>query len=186
MANKISTPIVSTITAELHVVKIGNKQMTISVYNQLYIEDCWDEDYNILYPVWGKINREEEFVIFQKGAELRKCKIPKQLRKLNFGDHLVVFIQKNIKYFDRPFYNEIIIKESKYSFNERRIDNIKKNISEYDINNKIKSLNDLISILDESFIRAHQEEFQKQNLKCEKREKMINNLINSRQIFIAI
>lgn len=73
---KLNQPHVNTLMAEINIVKIGNKQMTISVFNQLYEEDCYDEDSNIIYPIWGKVKREAEWVIFQKGNDLRKCLIP--------------------------------------------------------------------------------------------------------------
>jgi hypothetical protein len=95
MGTKISQPTVETITAELFVVKIGNKQMTISVFNQLYCEDCWDEEWNLVYPIWGKINRDGEYVIFQKGNDLRKCEMPKKWGKLNFSRQLIYFMQEH-------------------------------------------------------------------------------------------
>jgi len=83
MKNKLELPHISTLKAELSVVKIGNKQMTISVFKQLYNEKCYDEKFNIIYPVWGKVLRDDiEYVIFQKGDELRKCEIPILLTKI--------------------------------------------------------------------------------------------------------
>lgn len=88
----IAQPIIETITAEISVVKIGNKQMTISVFNQLYEEEAWDKSYNILYPIWGKTNRDKEYVIFQKGTELRKCVIPEIVQSLDYFEELIYFI----------------------------------------------------------------------------------------------
>ena len=171
MANKISQPTVATITAELNVVKIGNKQMTVSVYNQLYIENCWDKEYNILYPVWGKTNRDGEFVIFQKGNELRKCKIPSKWGKLNFNNHLIHYIKENREYFNKPISLNDPKREELNSLYKITIYNIS-SIDEKDLNNAI-------SILDEKFIKQHQEIFQKQNWVNEKRETMIDNLLNN-------
>lgn len=85
MENKLSTPQITTLKAELRIVQIGNKQMTISVFKQLYEELCYDDNYRIIYPIWGKVNREEAiYCIFQKGNELRKMKLPEMFRLLDF------------------------------------------------------------------------------------------------------
>lgn len=78
MENKVTMPLISTLVAEIRIVKIGNKQMTISVFNQLYEEYCFDLEWNILYPIWGKVKRDYsiEYVIFQKGSDLRKMELP--------------------------------------------------------------------------------------------------------------
>lgn len=178
MANKISQPTVATITAELNVVKIGNKQMTVSVYNQLYIENCWDKEYNILYPIWGKTNRDGEFVIFQKGNELRKCRIPTKWGKLNFDSHLIRYIKTNREYFAKPIpMNDPNWKQlnSLYEITYLHIDSIDD-----------KKLNAALSVMDEKIKKEHQEIFKRDNWMNEKREKMINELLSSRQLFIAI
>lgn len=81
---KLSSPQITTLMAEINVVKIGNKQMTISVFNQLYEEDCFDKNSNIIYPIWGRVNRDQEYIIFQKGSDLRKMKMPKKGKLYSF------------------------------------------------------------------------------------------------------
>lgn len=77
MKNKIKSPTISTLVAELRVVRIGNKQMTKAVFNQLYASKPHDDNYNIVYPIWGKVKLEGEWVIFQNGNDLNKFYIPK-------------------------------------------------------------------------------------------------------------
>lgn len=95
MTTKLNNPTIETITAEISIVRIGNKQMTISVFNQLYEEKCWDEYYNVIYPVWGKTNREREYIIFQKDNELRKCELPKKIKMRNYGLFFWDFVSEN-------------------------------------------------------------------------------------------
>ncbi len=90
MKNEIKSPTISTLVAELRVVRIGNKQMTKAVFNQLYTSKLHDDDYNIIYPVWGKVydgfhnsiinfNKlgvVKEWIIFQNGNDLNKFLIP--------------------------------------------------------------------------------------------------------------
>ncbi len=182
MKTKISKPTVETITAEINVVKIGNKQMTISVFNQLYIEKCWDDEYNILYPVWGKIKRDSEYIIFQKNNELRKCEIPKK-QKIEFYEFAYDFIQKYknlikqpVSYFTNPFFQEL---------------NLLYNLSHgYDKSlswvRTIEKVKIAYSVLDEKLKKECDEQFQSKNWLIEKQNKMVFDLNNSRQLFIAI
>jgi hypothetical protein len=77
MKNKIATPQISTLRVDIRIIQIGNKQMTINVFKQLYEKKCWDNKFNIIYPIWGKVYYKDfEYVIFQEGNELRKIRIP--------------------------------------------------------------------------------------------------------------
>lgn len=183
---KISQPTVETITAELHVVKIGNKQMTISVFNQLYEQDCWDGEWNIIYPVWGKTNRDGQYVIFQKGNELRKCAIPRSWGKLNYRKNLLEYIidhaneirttipKENLNYANRDD------KAIAYS----RLQTLTYNSYSNLVDNK--DFEQALSVLDERILNDFKQYFQKRNWLNEQREKMIVELNNSRQLFIAV
>ena len=176
MKTIISKPTVETITAEINVVKIGNKQMTISVFNQLYTEKCWDDEYNILYPVWGKILRDSEYIIFQKNNELRKCEIPKNL-KIDFFYHACDFIQSKSKIIEYPNFNNDRYKElySLYMISHG------KNIMDWWTHVKIA-----YSALDEKLKKECDEYCQSKIWLIEKQNKMVFDLKNSRQLFIAI
>jgi hypothetical protein len=77
MKNKILTPQISTLIAELKIIKIGNKKMTISVFNQIQEKSCIEGYYEIGYPVWGWVLRDNyKWIIFQIGKELRKMRMP--------------------------------------------------------------------------------------------------------------
>ena len=84
MKNEIKSPTISTLVAELRVVRIGNKQMTKAVFNQLYASNPYDNNYDIIFPIWGKVKGDWnpyegkfiEYIIFQKGEDLNKFKIP--------------------------------------------------------------------------------------------------------------
>jgi hypothetical protein len=190
MTSKITTPTVATITAELNVVKIGNKQMTISVFNQLYQENCWDEEYNILYPIWGKTNRDGQYVIFQKGTELRKSEIPRQANPLRFIDHFLDFLQsKNLEIATTRLNENSFIKDcwERYDLNtyKLKIQKIstwadRKYLVDEDIVNRV------ILNMDNELKKEHQELFNKALWLSQKRVKMIESLHNSQQLFIAI
>lgn len=76
MSAKKVMPTIETMMVEVRVIKIGNKQMTLSVFDQLYEERPFDENWSIIYLMWGKVRRKEgDWVIFQKGNELRKWRI---------------------------------------------------------------------------------------------------------------
>lgn len=77
METIIKEPKISTLTIEVSVIKIGNNKMTLSVFDQLYNEICYDEYFKIKYPIWGKVKRKESVdVVFQKNNELKKMTIP--------------------------------------------------------------------------------------------------------------
>lgn len=73
MENKIVSPQISTLIAEINIIKIGNKQMTVSVFKQLYEQPFYDDNFNIIYPIWGIVKREGSyFVVFQVDSQLFK------------------------------------------------------------------------------------------------------------------
>lgn len=192
MATNILQPKVETITAELFVVKIGNKQMTVSVYNQLYYEECWDKEWNIVFPVWGKTNRDGEHLIFQKGNDLRKCRMPKNWEKLNFDNELINFIKEHkerIK-LTMPSQYMLVIRELPEEEKEKAsaYDLLLRITYEYNPINTITKaeLEKALSVLDDVFLCEFKEIFQKRNWLYEKHEKMVDELKNSRQLFIAV
>ena len=174
MKTKISKPTVETITAEINVVKIGNKQMTISVFNQLYTEKCWDDEYNILYPVWGKIKRNYEYVIFQKNNELRKCHIPNNYKKIDFYDFVESYFESNKDHVKRPDYDDpnydILYLVYKVAH----------------LNSSTEDRKLAYSFLTEVSKKECDEQFRLKNWLIEKQNKMVFDLNNSRQLFIAI
>ena len=181
MTTKISQPTVETITAELFVIKIANKQMTVSVYNQLYIEDCWDKEWNILYPVWGKTNREGEYVIFQKGNDLRKCQIPSMWGKLDYSDELVRYIKGNSSEISKTIPNTRSNPNEKYWL----LNQIMYLHVPIHSLGKIK-FEEAVSVLDEKFLNEFKAEFKRRSWLYEKHDKMTNELKNYRQLFIAV
>lgn len=82
----IESPKVESLTISVNVIRIGNKQMTLSVFNQIFEENPFDENNNIIYNIWGKINYGKKdyetsriWVIFQKGDGLRKYGLPNKI-----------------------------------------------------------------------------------------------------------
>lgn len=181
MSIKLSSPKVDTVLSEIDVVKIGGKQMTISVYNQLYQEQCWDKDYNILYDILGKINRNGEFVIFQKGNVLRKCKIPKKEKPLTAKEAFIKLIKDN----------ESVMKYGVEMSPDKQIMKKILNLQLFEITNKHieilmngikKSPRIKTDILGSLFEKKHDEHL----FKVEKQNKMVDELQNTKQLFIAL
>jgi hypothetical protein len=184
MSTKITQPMVETITAELYVVKIGNKQMTVSVYNQLYIEPCHDKDFNIIYDIWGKTNRDEEYVIFQKGNELRKMKIPRKNKIIPLLKCQWIFL----KYEDDL---QKIISSYNYKFVEMTDDER----SNYILANEVKNFlrydftiltPEAFEIIGSDYIDIIQHEYQKYLNETIQFNKMVDQLNAARQLFIAV
>jgi hypothetical protein len=176
--NNIIEPKVSTITAELHVVKIGNKQMTKSVYNQLYEEQCYDKDYNLLYDIWGKTNIEGNYVIFNKNGELRKCIIPKYtpFHKSAFEWHVISFLRRHSTI---AALNELL--------NEEQIKNITQLIiiRDYDYIT-VSDARQAMSYLTDDIINVIKSEYAILVNENNALKKLIDTLNNSTQLFIAV
>lgn len=181
MGTKILEPTITTVTAELFVVKIGNKQMTISVYNQLYMEDCWDKEYNIMYPVWGKINRDNEYVIFQKGNELRKCELPSKWKDSIYDEFCLRFIQNNFSTILSTLPQSNLTKEKEEALRMFRIVIYHHGSSFYK-----EGIEKATSFLDESFLAKLKKEFREESCLTTMQQKMVNELHNSRQLFISV
>lgn len=156
--------------------------MTISVFNQLYTEKCWDDEYNILYPIWGKANREEEYVIFQKGNELRKCTIPPKLRKIQFVESFIDYVQskKDLFLFSSDMNYD---KDPKLDYK-----NALAKIAHCRFRSTIKQddFDKAYEFLDSKYKTEHQKLFERDNWEVEKQNKMVEQLQLVRQLFIAI
>lgn len=177
MATKLSNPEISTITAELNVIQIGNKQMTIAVFNQLYCEDCWiDEQFRILYPIWGKVKRDDEWVIFQKGNDLRKCRIPKKCATVEWGAFLGVHLNTN-----RDYLNKLIFKGTRPERSNGDLFRLWIHINE----NRFFPEN-LTSYIPQDFKSQAEENYREITSLIAAQHKMVDELNNSRQIFIAV
>ena len=204
MATKISSPIISTLMAELNVVKIGNKQMTISVFNQLYSDKCYDDDFNILYPIWGKVKREEEWVIFQKGNDLKKQRMPYIIDCQKFENVLINVIKENKEkilltdimqdYINK--HENLNIRDSNWQqkmsnkkkfLEENKEINILREILYEKISYPTKEELDLVlTIIDKDLLNTIHEECRKIMSKSKKGNEMTKELHNSKQLFIAI
>lgn len=206
MATKISSPIISTLMAELNVVKIGNKQMTISVFNQLYTDKCYDDDFNILYPIWGKVKREEEWIIFQKGNDLRKQRMPSMIKCSQYKDvcKSVIVENKNlilstetIKKKDEE-YKKLnndrlsITKQIEAMNNQQKFMETNKN---YAMLHRIlyasyspqkEELDLALTIIEEKLLNNINDECRNRLAKEKKGYEMMSELHNSKQLFIAI
>lgn len=171
MSNIISTPSISTILAELHVIQIGKKQMTISVFNQLYESDkCYDDDLNIIYPIWGKINREIEWVIFQKNNELRKQEMPLRRKPQMYNYIFAKYIKDN--------------HESRLNMTPS-LSNLLFRISRH-LEIRYSDIEELKKDLDKSICDLIDEQFQKDTKYIFKWNEMVGELQSSRQLFIAL
>lgn len=71
---------------EISVLRVGNKQMTISVFNQLYEQKPFDSDYNLTNELWGKVNRDGNYVIFNTEEGIRKFNISSFNHSLHAND----------------------------------------------------------------------------------------------------
>lgn len=90
------------LTVEVTVVKIGTKQITKSFFNQLYIDDIglWDDQYNILHDMWGKVNDNNiQWIIFRKDNTLRRCHFPFFIKKNFKSDFELESCKKMMKKF---------------------------------------------------------------------------------------
>ena len=175
---------VETITAELYVVKIGNKQMTVSVYNQLYIEPCHDNDHNILYPIWGKTNRDGEYVIFQKGNELRKFKIPRKEKIIPLLKCKWVFskYEEDLRKIISPFLF-INIGMSDDEMENYRLANELREFLRWDYK---ELTNEAFQIIGSDYIDIIQYDYQIYLNQTMHFNKMVDQLNAARQLFIAV
>lgn len=82
MNNTLHQPTITSMTIEVSVIRIGQKQMTLSVFDQLYFGKCYresDKSYEIIYPLWGKVKKKgTEYAVFQVENELIKMEIPEE------------------------------------------------------------------------------------------------------------
>ncbi len=77
---------------EISVLRVGNKQMTISVFNQLYEEKPFDQSYDLVVDLWGKVNRSDSYVIFKSDKGIRKFNTANFNRKIvpnSFSESLI-------------------------------------------------------------------------------------------------
>ena len=191
MSNKIEIPGIATLKVELRVVRIGNKQMTKAVFNQLYEERIYDDKFNIIYPIWGKVFDGNEYIIFQKNNELRRMRIP-SIERFMHKHNLYEFMRVRLKLMHQwqklePFYWITF-------FNEEGLEDftikIEKDIVyeyfEGHILIKGKEEELLNNILPEKY---KNELVQRFNLLIEiesTKLQLINRLKNSEQLFIAV
>jgi len=92
MSVEIENASINSVQVLINVVKIGQKQMTQAVFNQLYEEKPWDDFYNITQFLWGKVNyKGTDYIVFQSENELRKYEIPK---KVNVPGFMYYFIDR--------------------------------------------------------------------------------------------
>jgi hypothetical protein len=87
MADTTTKPIttddvaIETCSVELRVVRVGKKQMTLSVFRQIREEDCFDDEFRVVGRPWGIVNYckchsghgEHHHVLWEQDGELRKC-----------------------------------------------------------------------------------------------------------------
>lgn len=209
MKNKLSTPQISTLMAEIRILKIGNKQMTISVFKQLYESSCYDEKYNILFPIWGKVKREDnEFVIFQKGSELNKMIIPKKQKVYSFEysfyacfsdhyhteyGHIINSIDEILNksnqndFFNGRYKEKYLFKDNEVKWFNSKMPNNQQEVHLYNFKNE----NDVIELLklnlfSEAEISKIKNEYRIERSLVEAQHKMIDELNNAQQLFIAV
>jgi len=83
---------VKTAQVEVRVLTINGKQVTLAVFRQLQESPLLDDRFDLRGPVWGRVNYhpdgcskdpEHLHVVWQDGAELRRCRVdpPGRLRK---------------------------------------------------------------------------------------------------------
>ena len=76
-AKKI-VPSISTLSVNLKVIQINNKQMTFGVFRQLYEGVIYDSENNLMHELWGKVNyKDETWIVYQVGDVLMKMSIDK-------------------------------------------------------------------------------------------------------------
>ncbi len=82
MANEVNDATLKIQPMEISVLKVGNKQMTISVFNQLYEEKPYNQEFEIVAELWGKVNRGDDFVVFKTERGVRKFNCKHYYREL--------------------------------------------------------------------------------------------------------
>ena len=197
METTLDQPRISTVMVEIKVIKIGNSKMTLSVFDQLYEDECYDSKTSkILYPVWGKVNRKDhgEYVIFLADNELRKMKIPRQARYETFEDCVQYSVDKlrgsNVDYRPRGYLLQTI--KVLYEEKKEAISKEQSKIWHEAVDNRIPMEHSksyelaFLKTLTSDELDAVQDEYNRDFNATKQYNKMIGTLLQSNQLFIAV
>lgn len=99
---------VSTVAVEIQIVRIGGKQMTLSVFDQVIEESILDKRATSLKgEAIGKIrNKSKWFVLWTKNGELRKCELPILKREEPLASGALKVLREWFKKEDKSIYKE--------------------------------------------------------------------------------
>jgi hypothetical protein len=193
MSVEIENASINSVQVSINVVKIGQKQMTQAVFNQLYEEKPWDDYYNITQFLWGKVNyKGTDYIVFQSDNELRKYEIPKKIEVLNFMNYFRVTAEKVI---NRPKVVELMfddaLSESQRALCKRIKDaidtlpNIRGKFM-YEDASEIVSLEDFEAVMEANSFKETLEKAKAKKWWDEKYNSLVNELNSQKQLFIAV
>lgn len=96
----------STVAVEIQIVRIGGKQMTLSVFDQVIEESILDKRATSLKgePI-GKIRSKSKwFVLWTKNGELRKCELPTLKQGVSTAESALDVIREGLKTEEKSIY----------------------------------------------------------------------------------
>jgi len=180
-------PTITTVSIEVKVLRIGNKQMTLSVFDQLYEEspcDSYeDELYEIAHPIWGKVRRKDEnFVIFEKNGELRKYKMWGREQVYSFEGAVYFTVTRQLDHYDSDFFFPDWKKLYDLKTHSRNLPDS----FYYDSYGKANRVKWFLSQLTEEELTSMQDQFNKALSSTNAWNNFQDILSKSEQIFIAV
>jgi len=192
MSVEIENASINSVQVSINVVKIGQKQMTQAVFNQLYEEKPWDSYYNITEFLWGKVKHKgTDYIVFQSENELKKCAIPKKRETFSF----MVYFRKNVflEFDDLWLIREINSQRPKSEIYQNSLEKIDKEFK------KIKrggymdakfgsdfSLGDFEQVLEKNLYEKISHKAKSDKWWDEKYNSLVNELHSQKQLFIAV
>lgn len=191
MGEDLNEPTINIRPMEISVLRVGNKQMTISVFNQLYEEKPFDQNFNIHAELWGKVNRNDSYLIFKTTAGIRKYNIREFDRPIR-ANKLSVSIWKALAIREKSFELDQIGRKLRdyYSDKESEEDSIYGYITQLTTDPYFKSDERYIALLEQGLYGDFKIEVQNEyNLgieKLNKRNALIEVFEKLPQLFIAV
>ena len=180
----------------LDVVKVNNRRMTVSLFKQLYEQKPFNDEYELLYNLRGKVRHlGKEYVVFSTPAGIRKFDISKYKNKIgiqSLESSLYCCLHLELKSLELDHFGSEI--RDYYSDKVRELDDdsyIKEGfwqlVHKSDIPGYIDRANikdALVSLLEGNFKECVLAEYQIGVARIKKRDQLCGALNNTIQIYI--